>query len=181
MRCLQIHGLHGIHDFGIIVKNPLTAHYSFAILCSLNHRFAGTITKMKVRIGTIEISDVTIDELDELVKRYGNSAFEPTAEAKQKTKTQPNGTSIASGAQDHVLLKKLVDAASVGITTIEIGDILGRRGKAARPALKEWGRRIGLSTDENIEVFEEARVGTQRGLRIKSSLLDVAKHILNQR
>ena len=137
---------------------------------------------MKVRIGSIEISDVTLEDLDELVKRYGNAAFEPQAEQKPARKTHSEHSLVAgTEAADTVLLKKLVEAGGTGLTTIEIGTILGRRGKAARPALKEWGRRIGLTADDNLEVFEDARVGTQRGLRIKLGLLDVARHISSQK
>jgi hypothetical protein len=130
---------------------------------------------MKVKIGNLEITVDTLEELDELVKRYGTGTDtiqpKPSFDAKL-----PN-----AGAADAVLLKKFVDAGGSGITTIDVGTILGRQGKAARPALKEWARRIGLTNDDNVEVFEEARVGTQRGVRLKSSLLDVAKHLLNQR
>jgi hypothetical protein len=134
---------------------------------------------MKVKIGNLEITDVTPDELDELVKRYGGTG---SGDAMIEKPTA-GGTSVSlpSGAADTVLLKKLVEAGAVGLTTIEVGDILGRRGKATRPALTEWATRIGLTSDENLEPFEDSRVGTQRGLRLKSSLLDVARHLMSQK
>jgi len=138
---------------------------------------------MKVKIGNLEITVETLDELDELVKRYGGTTAEPTGDPIQAyAKSLSNGhqPGVGSEAADTVLLRKFVEAGGVGVTTIDIGTILGRRGKAARPALREWAKRIGLTTDDNLEPFEEARVGTQRGLRIKSSLQPVAEHISKQ-
>lgn len=97
--------------------------------------------------------------------------------ARQKDASASNQT---SGAADTVLLRKMVEAGTTGMTTDDIGTILGRRGKAARRALDEWAKRIGLITDDNMDAFEFARVGTRRGWRMKSSLLDVAKHLMTQ-
>jgi len=133
---------------------------------------------MKVKIGNLEISVDTLEELDALVARYGNVAS-PNADATPATLKKPGDTHPGKAA-DTVLLKKLVEAGDAGVTTIDVGNILGRRGKAARPALKEWALRIGLTAEENIEPFEDARVGTQRGLRIIKSLQPVAEHILKQ-
>jgi hypothetical protein len=133
---------------------------------------------MKVKIGNLEITVESLEELDSLVQRYGaNAAAEGGAQkSNQAERKLPN-----AGAADSVLLNKFVEAGGNGVTTIDVGTILGRQGKAARPALKEWAKRVGLTNDDNLEVFEEARVGTQRGVRLKSSLLDVAKHLLNQK
>lgn len=140
---------------------------------------------MKVRIGNLEITDVTPDELDALIKKYGNaSASKPPAGA--ETAISPNSkdstTTPAPAAADTVLLRKFVEAGNEGLTTIDVGTILGRRGKAARPAVKEWAKRVRLiQDDDSLEPFEDARVGTQRGLRLKSSLRDVAKHLLGEK
>jgi len=137
---------------------------------------------MKVRIGNLEVTDVTPDELDELVKRYGGDVTKtPAREPNQAYAKEIQEAGAAIGAADTVLLKKFVEAGSTGLTTTEVGEILGRRGKAARPAVQEWAIRIGLTQDDALEVCEEARVGTQRGLRIKASLLDVARHIMGQK
>lgn len=136
---------------------------------------------MKVKIGNIEISDVTLEELDQLVERYGNSAFEPQGDKPNRPKQQSDALPAGVGAADTVLLRKLVEAGTNGVTTIDIGTILGRQGKAARPALKEWSKRVGLVTDDSLEAFEEARVGTQRGLRLKTSLIEVARHIMGNK
>ena len=138
---------------------------------------------VKVKIGNLEITVESLEELDQIVKRYGNVASEDSAgqaHPDKKTKAGQSAT-VGSGAADTVLLKKFVEAGDSGVTTIEVGTILGRRGKAARPALREWAKRIGLTTDGNLEPFDEARVGTKRGLRIKSSLQQVAEHILKQK
>jgi hypothetical protein len=134
---------------------------------------------MKVKIGNIEITVETPDELDELVKRYGGTtAIEPDDAKHQK---HHKGGQSANTPADMVVLKKFVDGASQGVTTTELGEILGRRGKATRHAVRDWAKRIGLTSDDNsFDPFEESRVGTQRGLRIKPSLLEVAKTLMRQ-
>jgi hypothetical protein len=134
---------------------------------------------MKVKIGNLEDTVDSIEELDTLVARYGS--ITPNTETHQPKPPVGGGGVNGAGAADSVLLKKIVEAGAVGLTTIEVGTILGRKGKAARPALKLWAKRIGLSEDENMEVFEDARVGTQRGVRLKSGLLDVARHLHGQK
>jgi len=151
--------------------------YLFLDIPSAFRHNSSTVSLMKVRIGNLEITDITPEELDELVKRYGG-AVPTTQDVAPTPPTYNSHEPIGQGAADTVLLRKLVEAGSEGVTTIDIGDILRRRGKAARPALRDWAKRIGLAPDETIDVFEDARVGTQRGLRLKSSILDVARHLM---
>ena len=142
---------------------------------------------MKIRIGSIELTDVTKNDMDavaELVKRFGGEP--PKTASRNMTQDylsnlkEAGASSQPTGAADTVLLRKLVDAGTTGMTTDDIGTILGRRGKAAKKALDEWGVRIGLPTAENADSFEFARVGTRRGWRLKATLLDVAKHLMSQ-
>jgi hypothetical protein len=136
---------------------------------------------MKVKIGNLEITVETLDELDELVKRYGNASVEtnPPAGSSEKTGASHGaGKSHAGSAPaDRVVLKKLIDAGPIGVPTNVLGEILGKRGKGARGALRKWSKRIGLSSDDNLDTFEDCRSGTQRGIRLKSSFLDVAKSL----
>jgi hypothetical protein len=133
-------------------------------------------TAMKVRIGALEVADVTLDELDELVKRYGQ-LVQPTegetakaADGKQSHKPHGHGAST-----DMVILRKFVEGGNQGVPTSTLGDMLGRRGKATRGAARKWAERVGLCPDPALDPFEESRVGTQRALRIKASLMDIAK------
>jgi hypothetical protein len=135
---------------------------------------------MKVRIGSIEISDVTLDELDELVKRYGNSAIQPPESKSGDQAPKPGGHSKGSSdhhgaTTDQVVLQKVVEAGSTGLPTNTLGEMLGRRGKATRGAARQWAQRVGIVNEGGVDPFEECRVGTQRGLRLRSSLLDIAK------
>lgn len=141
---------------------------------------------MKVRIGTLEVCDVTLDDLDELVKRYGGAvqaggAGEGNSGAAAGG-TAHSGSSKAAGSGHHhgntadtVILRKLVEGGSQGVPTADLGTMLGRRGKATRGAAQEWAHRMGIVGDAEMEAFEESRVGTQRALRLKPSLLDIAK------
>jgi hypothetical protein len=136
---------------------------------------------MKVKIGNLEITVETLDELDELVKRYGNASIEtsPQAEGGEKSGMHHAAGKSHAGAApaDRVVLKKLIDAGTVGVPTNVLGEILGKRGKGARGALRKWSKRIGLNSDDNFDTFEDCRSGTQRGIRLKSSFLDVAKSL----
>lgn len=141
---------------------------------------------MKVRIGALELCDVSFDELDELIKRYGNAAIQPAegggdeGEKRHGSGHGHAGKNNGHGTTDMVILRKLVDAGSQGLPTADLGEMLGRRGKATRGAVNQWAHRMGIVSDPSIDAFEECRVGTQRGLRIKSSLMDIAKAHLSK-
>jgi hypothetical protein len=134
---------------------------------------------MNVRIGPLEITNISADELDMLIKRYGK--VPATASTEQHSNKIHAATNLSNGSgngdvNDVVALKKLVEAGDSGMKTNDIGQILGKRGKSARPAIKAWARRIGLTKDgDTSEATEDCRVGTSRGVRIMPNLLDVAK------
>ena len=133
---------------------------------------------MKIRIGQIEFSDLTPKELDELVKKYGagDAAKSPTKQGSPS----PSGsaTAVGTGHTDTVMLKRFIDAGSAGVEAHVVGDILGRRGKATRTGIIEWARRVGLP--DGADPYEVTRIGTKRGFRIKTSLMEVARSISGQ-
>jgi hypothetical protein len=133
---------------------------------------------MKIRIGQLVIEDVTADELDGLVRKYGDGTLPtktkrsaPIARPTQEDVSDPSG----DPTHDNALLKALVEGGKVGITAKDVGDLLGKKGKGIRKGLRDWTKRIGLTTD----AYEPKRVGTSRGFRIKSALLEVAKSKLS--
>jgi hypothetical protein len=134
---------------------------------------------MKVKIGGLEIVIETPEELDDLVKRYGgNAAIESQEAATQASHSSAHhGKAVGHGAADSVLLKRFIDSGNNGLALKEVGEILGRRGKATRKAAKAWAKRIGLTNDDNLDVFDDCRIGTHRGARIKQSLLAVAQEL----
>jgi hypothetical protein len=140
---------------------------------------------MKVKIGSLEITVETLDELDQLVQRYGNASIETVAQTGDGHKPSPAGAGskvhVGSKPADGVVLQKLIDAGTNGVPTNVLGEILGKRGKGARGALRIWSKRVGLSSDDNLDVFEDCRSGTQRGIRLKSSFHDVAKSLLTHK
>lgn len=138
---------------------------------------------MKVKIGLIEIIDPTMDELDVLIERYGG-AIELTgasAAGPHSDERRPNGQSHGSASPaDRVVLERLVHASTTGVPTQEVGEVLGRRGKAIRPGLMNWAQRIGLVQEGGADPFEDCRAdGTRRGVRLKPSLVPVAQKLLN--
>jgi hypothetical protein len=139
---------------------------------------------MKMRIGNIEFSDLSHDDVDMLVKRYGKVQPEPQSKHSQKSHAdESHNTGSRNGVPtDIVALRRFVEAGTDGVKTTDIGEILGRRGKAARGAIREWSKRIGLTNDADatMDTFEDCRVGTSRGVRIKPNLLEVAKMLLDK-
>lgn len=138
---------------------------------------------MKVTIGGLELSDVSLDELDQLVLRYGNQSKRIAKGGANKSSNGSIGalTNHPTDDPDTTVLQKLVAAGDTGTSTKAIGEILGRRGKATRGAVKQWAQRIGLTKDQNAEPVEDCRIDTMRALRIKPSLLAEAKAILEKR
>jgi hypothetical protein len=133
---------------------------------------------MKLKIGNIEISDISLEELDTLVGRYGGSGAARSDQPDVPAKTiQPDSTGHA--APDAVILRKLVDAPD-GMPINDVGALLGRRGKAARSAIQQWAVRVRLVQDSNLEAIEYPRVGSKRNARLKPEFRDLAKEILQR-
>jgi hypothetical protein len=136
---------------------------------------------MKIRIGALEIIDPSWEELEQLIQRFGGdfqSSDIDEGENSELPRRRNGGASAA--ASDRVVLERLISAGNAGIPTQELGEILGRRGKSIRPGLQAWAVRIGLLTDKNIDPFEETRVGSRRGARLKPSFQPVARELLNR-
>jgi hypothetical protein len=138
---------------------------------------------MKFRIGPIEILDATWEDLDELIGRYGNKVEGAVGNDDDQLGQQdgtPKRRNGGTSAGDRVVLERLVNAGNLGLPTQELGEILGRRGKSIKPGLLDWARRINLVNDKNIDPFEDTRVGTRRGARLKPSFQSVARELLNR-
>lgn len=139
---------------------------------------------MKVKIGNLEITVETLDELDGLVQRYGTASVDAGPQPDgQKSAAAGGGNKphVGNKPADGVVLQKLIDAGTNGVPTNVLGEMLGKRGKGARGALRIWSKRVGLSSDDNLDVFEDCRSGTKRGIRLKPSFLDVAKSLLTHK
>lgn len=119
------------------------------------------------------------DEIDELVGRYGSDVR--VGEEVDREGALPQVTPMGrSGLRppDQALLSRFVEAGQRGISTADLATALGRRGKAIRPTLDAWGRRIGLAADEGITAFEATRGSQGRGFRIRDHFVRVAKGLL---
>ena len=138
-----------------------------------------------MRIGNLEVTDVTPDELDELVKKYGGAmpSAPPQKHASHASAPPASPDKLPAGgsAQDGVILKNLIEAGFTGVITNTLGELLGKRGRGTRGALRKWSKRIGLTSDDNLDTFETCRIGTKRGIRLKTSFLDVAKTLATSR
>lgn len=133
---------------------------------------------MKIKLGNLEISDVSLEDLDELVKRYGSGAAQSEAGTATPRANQ-NPAATGHAAPDTVILRKLVDSSD-GVPINEVGSLLGKRGKAARTAIQQWALRVKLVQDNNVEALEYPRVGSKRNARLKQEFKDLAKEILQR-
>ena len=141
---------------------------------------------MKLKIGPIEVSDLSLDELYALLDRYADGAELPGSQAIASADSTPhadggvgNGIGHSASHADRVVLEKLVRSGNAGVPTQDLGEILGRRGRAIRGGLQSWAGRVGLVQDDGIDPFDDCRAdGTRRGVRLKASLLPVAEKIL---
>jgi len=128
---------------------------------------------MKVKIGKLEITLENMDELDELINRYGDDiAVEGGQQSSQSVSRQGRGI---LDNRDRVVLQTLLAAGTTGVQAAELGKMLGKRGRGLRGAAQRWAKRIGLTEGDEVNPFEETRIGTQRGLRLDAAYSAIAK------
>jgi len=130
-----------------------------------------------VRVRGVEIVCESLDELDELVERYGSDSAEGGG-ASSRLRRSSGGPPGAS-ASDVALLRAMAEGGAQGVSSEQIGHMLGTQGKGIPPALSRWAVRMGISTDG--DAFDAARPGGARGWRLKSGVLAVAKGVLDAR
>ena len=133
---------------------------------------------MKVRIGKLEIILENMDELDELIEKYGSVIADSGGETPNTSIRRSTGGGGIDDRRDRVVLETLINAGSSGILATELGKMLGKRGRGTRGAAKRWAVKVGLVTDGGVEPFEEIRIGSQRGIRLDSTHLAMAKGLL---
>jgi hypothetical protein len=136
---------------------------------------------MKVHIGSLEITVENLEELDQLVQRYGGE--QPSHRAVDQP-SENGSVQRANGgnsvAHDRVILGHLIEHADTGVHTNTLGDMLGRRGKAVKPALNQWAIKVRLMTEDGIDPFEKARPNGGRGWRLRATLLPIARQLLEE-
>lgn len=119
------------------------------------------------------------DEIDELVKRYG-SDIQGLAQVERETALAPVAPTGRSGLgpSDQALLSRFVEAGRRGISTRDLATALGRRGKAIRPALDSWSRKVGLVSEVGVTAFEATRGTHGRGFRLTDHFQRAARNLL---
>ena len=78
------------------------------------------------------------------------------------------------------MLEHLLEFGDIGVHTNNLGDLLGRRGKAVKPALLQWATRINLTTDDGIDPFEKARPNGGRGWKLRGTMVPLARRLLEE-
>jgi|SRR5271166_2671276 len=121
------------------------------------------------------------DEFDELVERYGadgplvvgqsNPSGNQTVDRKNASSLQPS---------DRSLLEQFVTSAKSGVPTKQLGPAIGKSGKAIRPALDAWSRKIGLVTHDGAAAFESVKGAKGRGFRLTHLAGQTARAMLGK-
>lgn len=122
------------------------------------------------------------EDFDELIQRYG-SGNEPIAvvggegasHLKPQFKSKPGPSRLAP--HDRTLLKNFLEGS---VSTNQIGQALGRKGKAIKSGLDDWSLRIGLTTDSTTTAFEPCFRTDGRGYRLTNHFRDVARVMLEE-
>lgn len=133
-----------------------------------------------IRVRGIPIEVESWDDLDEVVKRYGNdsSPIEIQPSELKKTAISRPHTHGHLQTNDQVLLKQFVEKDGSGVLNDVIGDALGARGKSIWPALRKWAVTIHMADSESAEVFERFNRTEGRGYKLRPHFLKVAHSLL---
>jgi hypothetical protein len=139
---------------------------------------------VKVRGLAIEVG--SWEELDEVLRRYGNEGGHPNssaskgapAAAKDEKRTE-NGSHTNGASEDHdmTLLRAFMQAAQVGIPTAFVQSSLPKaHGRGMQKALAAWAERLKLTgTDAGTDACIKSRPNGGRGWRLSNGALAVAQ------
>lgn len=130
-----------------------------------------------VRVRGVEIVCDALEDIDRLIERYGDESLAPTAGG---AKASMGGGPPGAGAADLTLLRTMVSAGSLGVSSEQIGHMLNTKGKGIPNALQRWAIRIGITEHADGQVFDSARPQGARGWKLKDGALAVAKTVLGQ-
>lgn len=135
-----------------------------------------------IRVRGIPIEVESWDDLDEVVKRYGNDAtpIELHSGERKKGTTGRASTSASLQTNDRVLLRQFIEKDGSGLLNEIIGTAIGARGKSIWPALRKWAVKITLAESESAEVFERFNRTEGRGYKLRAHFLKVAHSLLGE-
>ena len=135
-----------------------------------------------VMVGKIGIPVHDWEEMDEVIRRYGENVRVDSSEQTTQTEApSPKQTSTRAAWLSHTdrtILEQFVEGGSRGVTTSQIGPALGKQGKGIRVALESWSRKIGLVTEAGASAFEPIQRADGRGFRLLDVYLQAARSML---
>ena len=122
------------------------------------------------------------EDLDEIINRYGSrviltippSAGEGVASSGGKSR----GAAVTLTHSDRALLQQFVESGARGVSNRDLAQATGREGKAIKPYLHEWGRRIGLVSDSGVSAFAPVLRAEGRGYKLTEVHLRTARSLL---
>jgi len=122
------------------------------------------------------------EDFDELVRRYGSDSASIVLPEGEAGNARPPFKSGGGGARlavhDKTLLRRFVEDGSV--STNQIGQALGKKGKAIKNGLNDWSRKIGLTSDATTVAFEPCFRADGRGYRLTNHFSQVARGMLEE-
>ncbi|HLY38565.1 MAG TPA: hypothetical protein VKU61_11050 [Candidatus Binatia bacterium] len=128
---------------------------------------------MIVRVRGIEIVCESLEELDQLMERYGEAAATNGAASMSVGGSLSTHAGKKAVALDNGLLQAFAQSPT-GVQSKIVEGMLGIRGKAIRAALRAWATRVHLSPD----TIEKANPGGRRGWKLTSSGIAAAKALM---
>jgi len=133
-----------------------------------------------VRVRGVEIECATLDDVDELIERYGQIGQADSVRNSQRAensgaRANPNAVVGGPGTTDKALLKQLVQSSEHGVSSGMIGGMLSAERKGIPTALSKWADRVGLPQDACIP----SRPGGKRGWKLNEGALAAAREILS--
>ena len=116
----------------------------------------------------VEVVVESIEEMDELIDRYGSGA------AVSPTGLSASASLVGPGAADTPLLRAFLGSHDRGLIVRDIKAILGIKGKVFGP-LKAWGARVGLSAKPDGTPFVTKRLTAGRAYCLTEEAFQAAK------
>jgi hypothetical protein len=131
---------------------------------------------MIVRVRGVEVVCETMEELDQIIERYGDAGASPIGTLlgpSQPAASSLNGAARKAAALDNGLLQAFVNSPA-GVQSKIVEGLLGIRGKAIPFALRAWAKRVHIAP----ETIARANPGGKRGWKLNESGIAAARALM---
>ncbi len=122
---------------------------------------------MIVRVRGVEVVCETLDELEQIIQRFGGEIATPTV--------QPMARTHSPHDHDARLLRAFVRSPS-GLPSTTVQGMLGVKGKAIPYALREWAMKVRLPPDS----YVKTTISGKRGWKLSAAGFNAARTLLDE-